>query len=211
PWREGEPTGSGGFAADGDRAALAGEAEVVVGPRPARLTGELVAHDAKALRVEAVDDTMIAAYLIEPSRASYELDDLAAEYGLELHPEPEAEEETARLVRHAAATLRLREPLLERVRERGHEQLYREIELPLTPVLVAMEQVGVKIDTYRMGEITARLADRVHELEDEEFMLGSTQQVARILFEKLELTPGRKGKTGYSTDTRVLRTIRGEH
>ena len=190
----------------------------MVGPRPERLEGELVAHDAKALRVSAADDTMIAAYLIEPSRASYELDDLAAEYGLELLPEPQAEEETARLVRHAAATLRLREPLLERVKERGHERLYREIELPLTPVLVAMEQVGVKIDTYRMGEITARLADRVeeleakaHELAGEEFMLGSTQQVARILFEKLELTPGRKGKTGYSTDSRVLRSIRGEH
>jgi DNA polymerase I len=218
PWREGDPAGDGGFAADGDRAALAGETVVVVGPRPERLDSDLVAHDAKALRVQAADDTMIAAYLIEPSRASYELDDLAAEYGLELHPEPETEEETARLVRHAAATLRLREPLLERVRERGHEQLYREIELPLTPVLVAMEQIGVKIDTYRMGEITARLADRVeeleakaHELADEDFMLGSTQQVARILFEKLELTPGRKGKTGYSTDTRVLRTIRGEH
>src|SRR6184192_1570079 len=218
PWRKGELVGSGGFAADADRAALATEHEVLVGPRPERLEGELVAHDAKALRVSAADDTMIAAYLIEPSRASYELDDLAAEYGLELLPEPQAEEETARLVRHAAATLRLREPLLERVRERGHEQLYREIELPLTPVLVAMEQVGVKIDTYRMGEITARLADRVeeleakaHELAGEEFMLRSTQQVARILFEKLELTPGRKGKTGYSTDTRVLRTIRGAH
>ncbi len=69
-----------------------------------------------------------------------------------------------------------------------------------------------------MGEITARLADRVEELESkayelagEEFQLGSTQQVARILFEKLKLTPGRKGKTGYSTDTRVLRSIRGEH
>ena len=81
-----------------------------------------------------------------------------------------------------------------------------------------MEDAGVKIDTYRMGEITARLADRVEELESsayelagEEFMLGSTQQVARILFEKLELTPGRKGKTGYSTDTRVLRTIRHDH
>jgi DNA polymerase-1 len=81
-----------------------------------------------------------------------------------------------------------------------------------------MERAGVKIDTYRMGEITARLADRVEELEtqayelaDEEFMLGSTQQVARILFEKLELTPGRKGKTGYSTDTRVLRSIRNQH
>src|SRR5947207_6804356 len=218
PWREGELSGSGGFAADADRAALATEDEVVVGPRPEKLEGQLVAHDAKALRVEAVDDTMIGAYLIEPSRASYELDDLAAEYGVELLTQPEAEEETARLVRHAAATLRLREPLLERVRERGHEQLYREIELPLTPVLVAMEQVGVKIDTYRMGEITARLADRVeelearaHELAGEEFMLGSTQQVARVLFEKLELTPGRKGKTGYSTDTRVLRSIRRDH
>jgi DNA polymerase-1 len=217
-WREGELVGPGGFAAEGDRAALASEEEVVVGPRPERTAGELVAHDAKALRVEAADDTMIAAYLIEPGRASYELDELAAEYGLELLPEPEAEEETARLVRHAAATLRLREPLLERVRERGHERLYREIELPLTPVLVAMESVGVKIDTYRMGEITARLADRVEELEakayalaGEEFMLGSTQQVARILFDELGLTPGRKGKTGYSTDTRVLRTIRDEH
>jgi DNA polymerase-1 len=81
-----------------------------------------------------------------------------------------------------------------------------------------MEDVGVRIDTYRMGEITARLADRVEELEarayelaGEEFMLGSTPQVGRILFEKLGLTPGRKGKTGYSTDTRVLRTIRHEH
>ncbi len=69
-----------------------------------------------------------------------------------------------------------------------------------------------------MGEITARLRERVEELEarayelaGEEFMLGSTQQVGRILFEKLELTPGRKGKTGFSTDTRVLRSIRGEH
>ena len=81
-----------------------------------------------------------------------------------------------------------------------------------------MEDAGVKIDTYRMGEITARLSDRVEELESrayelagEEFMLGSTQQVARVLFDRLGLTPGRKGKTGYSTDTRVLRTIRHEH
>ena len=161
---------------------------------------------------------MILAYLIEPGRAEYELDDLAAEYGVELHAVPEAEEETAALVRHAAATLRLRDPLLERVRERGAESLYRDIELPLTEVLAAMESAGVKVDTYRMGEITARLADRVEELEakayelaGEEFMLGSTQQVARVLFEELKLTPGRKGKTGYSTDTRVLRSIRGEH
>jgi DNA polymerase-1 len=224
PWREELSNslllspGSLGIAADAERIAVAAGDEVVISPRPERLEGELVAHDAKSLRVEAADDTMILAYLIEPGRAEYALDDLSAEYGVELVPVPEAEEETAALVRHAAATLRLREPLLERVRERGAEPLYREIELPLTEVLAAMEAAGVKVDTYRMGEITARLADRVEELESkayelagEEFMLGSTQQVARILFEKLELTPGRKGKTGYSTDTRVLRSIRGEH
>ena len=106
----------------------------------------------------------------------------------------------------------------QRITERGLDPLYREIELPLTEVLAAMEDAGVKIDTYRMGEITARLADRLeeletraHELAGEEFMLGSTQQVARILFEVLGLTAGRKGKTGYSTDSRVLRSIRGEH
>src|SRR2546430_1162188 len=224
PWREElsnsllQGQGSVAVAVDNGRVAAAAGEEVVVSPRPELIEGELVAHDAKSVGVDAVDDTMILAYLIEPGRAEYDLDDLAAEYGIELVPEPEAEEETAALVRHAAATLRLRDPLLERVRERGAEGLYREIELPLTAVLAAMERAGVKVDTYRMGEITARLADRVEELESkayelagEEFMLGSTQQVAHILFEKLGLTPGRKGKTGYSTDSRVLRSIRGEH
>src|SRR5262249_22825967 len=84
----------------------------------------------------------------------------------------------------------------------------------LVRVLADMEKTGVKIDTYRMGEITARLADRVEELESrtyelagEEFVIGSPQQLARILFEKLQLTAGRKGKTGYSTRTKVLRSI----
>jgi DNA polymerase I len=208
-----------GIAADDGRIAVAAGGDVVVSPRPEHPRGdEIVAHDAKSIGVDAADDTMILAYLIEPGRASYELDDLAAEYAVEATPVPEAEEETARLVRHAAVTLRLREPLLERVRERGAEELYRNVEMPLTGVLAAMEATGVRIDTYRMGEITARLGDRVEELEarayelaGEEFVLGSPQQLARILFEKLGLTPGRKGKTGYSTDTRVLRTIRAEH
>ncbi len=206
------------IAAEAERIAVAVPERVVVSPRPERLEGELIVHDAKAQRVPAKDDTLLLAYLIEPSRPEYPLDELEAEYGLELEPDPPAEEETAALVRNAAATLRLRDLLLERVRERGMEPLYRDVELPLSPVLAAMEDTGVKIDEYRMGEITARLRDRVEELESraydlagEEFMLGSTQQVGRILFEKLGLTPGRKGKTGFSTDTRVLRSIRGEH
>ena len=85
PWREGEPSntvlqGRVGFATDGERTAVATEAEVVIlAERPSNTVlqgAELVVHDAKALRVDACDDTLIAAYLIEPGRAAYELDDL---------------------------------------------------------------------------------------------------------------------------------------
>ena len=89
----------------------------------------------------------------------------------------------------------------DRLEERGLVGLYEQVELPLTAVLAAMETAGVRIDTYRMGEITARLADRIEELEarryelaGEEFLLGSTQQVARILFEQLGLTPGARAR-----------------
>jgi len=225
PWREGTvspPRGEVGIAVEDGRVALAQEVVVVADWTPeaaaALREADLVAHDAKPLRLDAVDDTLLMAYLIEPGRATYALDDLAAEYGIELQPEPPAEEDTAALVRHASASLRLAGPMRQRITERGLDPLYREVELPLTEVLAGMEDAGVKIDTYRMGEITARLADRLeeletraHELAGEEFMLGSTQQVARILFDVLGLTAGRKGKTGYSTDSRVLRSIRGEH
>ena len=225
-WREATPpagiSGQVGYAAEDGRCALAMAGECLVYPcRDVFLDREgleLVVHDAKSLRVRARDDTMIAAYLIEPGRGSYELDELAAEYGVEVRPAPEADEPTAALVRRACLPLRLAPLMRSRLVERGSVELYERVELPLTEVLAAMEDVGVKIDPYRMGEITARLAERVEELEarayelaGEEFLLGSAQQVARILFEKLKLTPGRKGKTGYSTDTRVLRAIRHEH
>ena len=121
-------------------------------------------------------------------------------------------------MRRAAVPLRLAPLMRVRLVERDLVPLYEDVELALTHVLAAMEDAGVKIDTYRMGEITARLSERIeelestaHELAGEEFVLGSTQQVARVLFETLGLAPGRKGKTGYSTDTKVLQTIRDEH
>jgi len=227
PWHEGELTalrGRVGVAADRERVAVATEDGVVVASRGTdgvvRNDLDVVAHDAKQLRLgePAADDTLLAAYLIDPGRAEYDLDDLMAEYGVELEPEPSAEEETAALVRHAEAARRLAGPLVSKVHERGSDRLYRDVELPLSVVLGAMEDAGVRIDTYRMGEITARLSDRIEELEavayelaGEEFVLGSPQQLGRVLFEKLELTPGRKGKTGYSTDSKVLRAIRSDH
>jgi DNA polymerase I len=232
-WREGAPEelllnqhkGELGIASEDGRLAVATQDEVVVVEGVSYLarllqSSDVAAHDAKALRLGHApeDDTLIAAYLVDPGRAGYELDDLAREHGLELVPEPAAEEETAALVRRAEATRRLAPLLRARLREWGVERLYDEVELPLTAVLADMEDAGIRIDAYRMGEITARLAERVEELEaqafelaGEEFQLGSTQQLARILFEKLALTAGRKGKTGYSTDARVLRVIRDDH
>ncbi|MFN8186273.1 MAG: DNA polymerase I [Gaiellales bacterium] len=232
-WVEGElrpATGPCGAAVRDGRAALArpGEAVVVApldGLAQAVSGAELCCHGSGTLPFELwragvhpSADTELAAYLIDPNRSTYLLDDLAGEYGVTAQPEPPAEPETEALVRGASAVLALVEPLHARLDALELRRLYDEVELPLSLVLRAMEDVGVRIDTYRMGEITARLTDQVDELEarayelaGEEFVLGSAQQVARILFEKLGLAPGRKGKTGYSTDSRVLRGLRDAH
>ncbi|HJW74214.1 MAG TPA: DNA polymerase, partial [Thermoleophilia bacterium] len=98
------------------------------------------------------------------------------------------------------------------------ERLFREIELPLARILARMEAVGVKMDPYRLGEITARVRDRVDELTDRihqlaggPFTIGSPQQLGEVLFSRLGLPPARKGKTGYSTDASVLKTLREQH
>ena len=105
-----------------------------------------------------------------------------------------------------------------RLVELGLERLFREIELPLVRVLAQMEAAGVKMDPYRLGEITARVRDRIDELNDEivrlaggPFTIGSPQQLAEVLFGRLGLEPARKGKTGFSTDARVLRGLRDRH
>ena len=175
-WREEllmPATGPVGLDWDGERVGIANGGVVVVATasrdelRASMSGAEIATHDAKLLRLgrAPADDTLIAAYLVDPGRAGYELDDLAREHGLELVATPAAEEETAALVRRAEAARRLAPQLRARLREWGSEQLYDEIELPLTAVLADMEDAGIRIDTYRMGEITARLGERVEELQ----------------------------------------------
>ena len=179
---------------------------------------------------------MLAAYLLEPQRRTYDLTELAADAGigiaaeaaaaddsgaddgqLSLEGEEEGEAgldpaEEARLVAALADTQR---PRLE---ELGLERLLREVELPLVHVLAAMEREGLKLDAERLAEVGAGFGERIdtlereiYELAEEEFTIGSPQQVGRILFEKLGLTRKRRGKTGFSTDARVLAQIRDEH
>ena len=105
-----------------------------------------------------------------------------------------------------------------RLEEDGLTRLFDEVELPLVDVLVEMERAGVKLDVERLREIASasatrggELERRVWELAGEEFTIGSPQQLAPILFEKLGLSKKRRGKTGFSTDARVLQAIRDEH
>ncbi len=106
----------------------------------------------------------------------------------------------------------------ERIRAEGLERLYRDIELPLVSVLAAMEQAGVKVDTHRMAELHARVADQVDELTDRiyelaggEFVIDSPKQLGQVLFERLGLPTFRRGKTGWSTDRQVLRLLEDRH
>jgi DNA polymerase-1 len=177
-------------------------------------------------------DTMIAAYLLEPQRRTYELTELAADAGIglaegaaaaapgddgqmALGEELEAGLDPAEEARLVAAVAEVQRPRIEQL---GLEPLLRDVELPLVGILAAMEREGLKLDAERLAEVGAGFGERIATLQeeifklaDEEFTIGSPQQVGRILFEKLELSRKRRGKTGFSTDARVLAQIRDEH
>ncbi len=188
------------------------------------LAAHAVVHDAKAQPGYTTApcgpgfDTAVAAYLLAPELPEKERGLFAlagADDGAVLVEGPRAE---AAAATRAVLTWRVAAAQRPRLVELGLERLFREIELPLVHVLAQMEAAGVKMDPYRLGEITARLRDRVDELHDEilrlageEFTVASPQQLAEILFVRLGLEPGKKGKTGYSTDARVLRGLRDQH
>jgi DNA polymerase I len=209
-------------------AAYAGGSEVVVGEAEtlAALTlawGEraLVAHDWKSLASgegpcdtpPLEHDTMVAAYLIDPARRKYPLPELLEDEGISA-----VISGANGLAERAVCTRALAERQLERIEQQGLTRLLHEVEMPLVEVLIDMERAGVKLDTVRLAEINAGFADRIATLESEiwemageEFTIGSPQQLGQVLFEKLGLTKKRRGKTGFSTDARVLAAIRDEH
>ncbi len=242
------------LAIDGERWAAAQGERIVAGASTldelaVALAGRpLVAHDAKSLgggrhgllaagaregaALTLDHDTMIAAYLLEPQRRTYELTELAADAGiglaegaaaesseddaqLALGEELEAGLDPAEEARLVAALAEAQRPRLEQFEL---EPLLEDVELPLVHVLAAMEREGLKLDAERLAEVGAGFGERIatlekeiFELAEEEFTIGSPQQVGRVLFEKLGLTRKRRGKTGFSTDARVLAQIRDEH
>jgi DNA polymerase-1 len=174
----------------------------------------VVAHDAKALGIVPpglAHDTLLGAFLLEPARRGYPFAELCEERGLVADVEDPVAAD-ALLLAALAAWQR------EQISERNLDGLMRDVELPLVSVLREMELVGVRLNVERLQEITGRVREeidglerRIYELAGEEFTIGSPQQLGQILFEKLGLSRKRRGKTGFSTDARVLQAIREEH
>jgi len=200
---------------------LVAEAETLAAFAMARGPHPVVAHDWKTIAMAddacaappLAHDTLVAAYLIDPARRGYPLDELATELGLGARVDG-----ADGVAQRAVLTRLLAERQRDRLEEDGLTSLFHEIELPLVDVLVEMERAGIKLDVERLREISSRFNERAIELErrvwelaGEEFTIGSPQQLAPILFEKLGLSRKRRGKTGFSTDARVLQAIRHEH
>ena len=205
-----------------------------------RKVGQNIKYDMVVLRnaglkVEGVAfDTMIAAYLLNPGRSGRSLDDLAMAYldyrtvtydevtGTGRKRIPFAEVPVDRAAAYAAedaevayALYRVLAPVLE---ERGLDALFREVEMPLIPVLAEMELRGVKVDADLLASMSREngaqleeLTARIHAAAGEEFNINSTQQLGRILFDKLGIKPLKKTKTGYSTNVEVLEQLAADY
>jgi DNA polymerase-1 len=122
------------------------------------------------------------------------------------------------LVRLAAVIARLRIPLLEALADIGEAGLFADMERPLVRVLARMEVVGIPVDRDVLRTIAAELTAEcqslesvMHELAGGSFNVNSVKQLRTVLYEDLGLQPGRKTKTGFSTDARTLETLRGQH
>ena len=196
-------------------------------------------HDAKELEASVIStggtlegvgfDTFLAAYLLDPSAASYELAglcesslsvDVIGSSGEATEGQLFGGEDAWRAMAAEAAAVALLVPvLLGRVQEAGVEKLLREVELPLASVLARMQALGIAVDTdYLNGmaegvrERMAQLKASIYEHAREEFNLNSPPQLRKILYDKLGLTPGKKTPKGeLSTDASVLEKLRDSH
>ncbi len=212
---------------------------VLEGERPAKLAHN-IKFDYAVFQTHGITlagplyDTMIASYVLDPVRRSHKLDVLCVE---ELHLRPtsfaevvEGDRRPDAFVRVAPATardyacedvvaaVRLWEVFRPRLLERDQWRLFFDVEMALVPILAAMERRGVLVSAEELDRLAQDFNKRLRELEEyiyqlagESFNINSPRQLGTILFDKLGLPHGRKTKTGYSTDVRVLEKLARKH
>jgi len=178
-------------------------------------------HDFKNLSRKYPDiagvrfDTMLAAYLCNPSASSYATDRIIAEYA---PYEPEIEGKTDEFIKNACLFSLACDTLENELEKTGQKKLFDEIELPLARVLGEMELCGFSADVNGLKALSSELDTRIKSLESEiyslvgyEFNLNSPKQLGVALFEKLGLPAKKKTKSGYSTGAEVLEGLKNEH
>lgn len=178
-------------------------------------------------------DTMLASYVLDPDQ-KHGMDDLAETYlgykpiplseliGKKKDPSKIFEVDCSQLSDYscedADITFRLYDKLKDQLKKDDLEKVAYEIEFPLVPVLLDMEYEGVKIDVKALNKFSKELESllnkysaKIFKAADEEFNINSPKQLQEILYNKLNLSTGRKTKTGFSTDARTLELLKGEH
>ncbi|MDD4504278.1 MAG: DNA polymerase I [Clostridiaceae bacterium] len=189
-------------------------------------TGHDIKQDILMLRKYGVDispigfDTMIAAYLLNPSKGSYRIRDLSQEY-LGVCMDGYDAKGIDQVQKYGATVKAVSElhPVMEsKLVEYEMRSLYYTIELPLVAVLADMEYEGFNVDKDMLEMLSADFAKQIEALTadiykqaGEEFNINSTKQLGVILFDKLGLTAVKKTKTGYSTDVEVLEKLSDKH
>jgi DNA polymerase-1 len=163
-------------------------------------------------------DTQIAAYLLNASLRSQTIADVAHERLDVTLPRAGDVPPAVRIGLDALAALAVREPLEKALVEAGLDRLFRDIEMPLIPVLADMEAAGVAIDREALALLDVEFGGEMARLESEiyldvghDFNLGSPKQLEQILFYELGLPKGKRTKTGYSTDASVLEELKPAH
>ena len=175
-------------------------------------------------------DTMIAAWLLDTTANSFGMDALAERrFGYrtihydEVVPKGKTfdavplDKATEYAAEDADITLRLAHLLEPELEERGLTELFNKLEMPLIPVLARMELEGIGLDTTILSDYSRELEEELGHIQEKtfaevghEFNMGSTKQLQQVLFEERKLTPIKKTKTGYSTDTSVLHELARE-
>ena len=204
--------------------------------------GQNIKYDWMVLARHGIDlqgvrfDTMVASYLLNPSKRSHSLDQIAMDFlghktityadvvgkgskkaGFEAVP---VEQAIPYAAEDADITWMAYEALRPQLEELALTDLFDTIEMPLVPVLMRMEMAGIAVDTNLLQGLSGAFASQldvletsIHALAGEPFNIKSSQQLGRILFEKLGLPVQKKTKkkTGYSTDVGVLTTLAADH
>lgn len=179
-------------------------------------------------------DSAIAEYILNPSENQYSINKLSEKYfdyyGIDEEEilgkgksklsfsQLEEKQKMDYLSFILYTSSKLEEPMKEKIKAQGMDELYYEMELPLVEVLSSMEYLGVQIDKeelQNLGEVYQEeidtLTSEIHELAGSEFNINSPKQMGKVLFEDLELPVIKKTKTGYSTNVEVLEKLMDQH